>query len=190
MTRLRILFDADDVAENLLESWLDALNDRYGTSVKAEDVTDWDIMLAFPTLSKQQVYDILQEDLVWKNLMPVPDAQEYLQQLHDEGHELYMVTATDYRTSHVKIERILELFPFLDTEHIIIAHHKQMITGDVLIDDNPRNLVGGHYFRILFDRPHNRKFDEKKYGICRAVDWKQVHRLIYENLVFSSDGNV
>ena len=36
--------------------------------------------------------------------------------------------------------------------------------GDVLIDDGPHNLVNGPYFRILFDQPHNRGIDEKKYG--------------------------
>lgn len=151
MTRLRILFDADDVAETLLEGWVKTLNERYGTTTSVEDVTDWDVSKAFPTLTKQQIYGVLQEDEVWAKLTPMPGAQEYLKRLHDEGHELYMVTATDYRTCRVKIERILELFPFLDANHIIIAHNKQMVMGDVLIDDGPHNLVNGPYFRILFD---------------------------------------
>lgn len=171
MNRLKILFDADDVAETLVQGWVSILNERYGTSVSLEDVTDWDISLAFPTLTKKQIYGVLQEEQIWANLQPIPGAQEYLQRLYDEGHELYMVTATDYRTCRVKIERILELFPFLDAEHIIIAHNKQMVTGDVLIDDGPHNLVGGRYFRILFDQPHNRGFDEKKYGMYRAGGW-------------------
>lgn len=190
MTRLRILFDADDVAENLLESWIGALNEKYGTTVTAEDVTDWDISAAFPTQTKQQIYGALQKDEVWANLTPMPGAQKYLKQLYDEGHDLYMVTATDYRTCRVKIERILELFPFLDIEHIIIAHNKQMIKGDVLIDDGPHNLINGPYFRILFDRPHNRGINEKKYGMYRAVGWEQVYQLIHENLVFKSDDDV
>lgn len=164
MTHLTILFDADDVAEMLLNSWVKILNGRYGTTTSVEDVTDWDISVAFPTLTKQQIYSVLQGNELWANLTPMPGAQEYLGRLHDEGHELYMVTATDYRTCYAKIERILELFPFLDAEHIIIAHHKQMITGDVLIDDGPHNLIGGRFFRILFDRPHNRSFDEKDTG--------------------------
>lgn len=187
MNHLRILFDADDVAETLVQGWVNILNEQYGTSVSLEDVTDWDISLAFPTLTKKQIYGVLQDERLWANLQPIPGAQEYLQRLHDEGHELYMVTATDYRTCRVKIERILELFPFLDAEHIIIAHHKQMVMGDVLIDDGPHNLVGGHYFRILFDQPHNRCFDENKYGMYRAVGWEQVYKLIHENLVFEPD---
>lgn len=141
-------------------------------------------------MTKQQIYGVLQEDEVWAKLTPMPGAQEYLKRLHDEGHELYMVTATDYRTCRVKIERILELFPFLDANHIIIVHNKQMVMGDVLIDDGPHNLVNGPYFRILFDQPHNRGINEKKYGMYRAVGWEQVYQLIHENLVFKPDDDV
>lgn len=183
MKRLRILFDADDVAEMLLEDWVKMLNDRYGTSVCVDDVTDWDVSLAFPMLTKEQIYGVLQDNELWENLTPMPGAQEYLKKLYDEGHELYMVTATDYRTCRVKVERILELFPFLDADHIIIAHNKQMIMGDVLIDDGPHNLVGGRYFRILFNQPHNRGFNAEKHGMHRAFSWKQVYKLIHENLV-------
>lgn len=187
MNHLRILFDADDVADSLHEAWVGALNKKYGTMASVEDITDWDISVAFPTLTKQQIFSVLQEDELWANLTPIPGAQKYLKQLYDEGHELYMVTATDYRTCRVKIERILELFPFLDASHIIIAHNKQMVMGDVLIDDGPHNLVNGPYFRILFDQPHNRGINEKKYGMYRAVGWEQVYQLIHENLVFKSD---
>ena len=84
----------------------------------------------------------------------------------------------------------MELFPFLDANHIIIAHNKQMVMGDVLIDDGPHNLINGPYFRILFDQPHNRGIDEKKYGMHRAVGWEQVYQLIHENLVFKPDNDV
>lgn len=190
MANLRILIDADDVAETLQECWVDALNKRYGTTASIEDVTDWDVTKTFPTLTKQQVFGVLQGSEVWANLAPMPGAQKYMKRLYDEGHELYIVTATDYRTCRVKIERLLELFPFMDAEHIIIAHHKQMVMGDVLIDNGPHNLIDGPYFRILFDQPHNRGFDEKKYGMYRAVDWKQAYQLIQEHLVFKSDSNV
>ena len=61
--------------------------------------------------------------------------------------------------------------------------NQQMVRGDVLIDDGPHNLVNGQYFRILFDAPHNRGFNEKKYGMHRAVGWEQAYQLIHENLV-------
>lgn len=55
MKKLTILFDADDTVENLSDCWIAMLNERYGTSVTPEDVHSWDISLAFPTLTKEQV---------------------------------------------------------------------------------------------------------------------------------------
>lgn len=114
MQRLTILFDADDVAENLCECWVNALNQKYGTNVHVEDVTQWDMSLAFPRLTREQVYGVLQTSAVYQRLSPMPGAQEYLQKLREDGHELYMVTATDYRSCPAKFERILSLFPWLD----------------------------------------------------------------------------
>lgn len=117
MTRLRILFDADDVAEDLIGNWVLAVNEKYGTAVTPEDVRDWDITKAFPTLTREQIFSVLDENELWENLEAIPGSQSYLQRLFDDGHELYMVTATDYRTCEAKIERMLKLFPFLDSKH-------------------------------------------------------------------------
>ena len=58
MKKLTILFDADDTVENLSDCWIAMLNERYGTSVTPEDVHGWDISLAFPTLTKEQVFGV------------------------------------------------------------------------------------------------------------------------------------
>lgn len=91
-----------------------------------------------------------------------------------------MVTASGYRTCKTKVERLLELFPFLDWEHIIITSNKQMVRGDVLIDDGPHNLVGGEYFKILFDRPHNRSFDHVANDTLRVSTWEEIDKVIHE----------
>lgn len=180
MRPLTILFDADDTAENLLNCWVEMLNERYGTTVTIEDVKQWNVALAFPELTEEQVYGVLQMDALWERLSPLPGSQRVLKQLCDEGHNLYMVTASDYRTSKAKFDRILALFPFLDARHIIITSHKQMVKGDILIDDGPHNLIGGEYFKILFDRPHNRAFDAASEGAVRAFSWDDVYKMIHQ----------
>jgi len=187
MNQLTILFDADDTAEDLVSAWTHALNERYGTNVGIEDITDWDITKSFPSLSSDQIFGILEEDTVWRNLQPMPDSQNYLSLLQNEGHNLYMVTATKWRTVPFKLPRLLELFPFMDDSHIILAHEKQIIHGDVLIDDKPENLIGGRYFRILYDRPHNRNFRESWYGIYRTTNWAEVYRTIREDLLYANE---
>lgn len=178
MEPLTILFDADDVSENLVNCWIALLNERYGTSVAFEDINSWDMTLAFPTLTKQQIFGVLSEDALWEGLEPIPGSQRILQKWFDQGHKLYMVTASDYRTCKVKMERIFELFPFLDWEHVILTSNKQMIRGDILIDDGVHNLIGGAYYKILFNRPHNLGVDVEKYGIHRADTWDEIDALV------------
>ena len=176
---MTILFDADDTVENLLNCWIGMLNEKYGTKVSVEDVTDWNVGLFFPTLTREQVYSVLHDDELWKRLEPIPGSVEVLQKLYDEGHQLYMVTATNYHTCKTKVERLLELFPFLDWDHIIITSNKQMVKGDILIDDGPHNLVDGEYFKILFDRPHNRSFDAAAHQMLRATTWEEIDQAVH-----------
>lgn len=89
MKKLTILFDADDTVENLSDCWIAMLNERYGTSVTPEDVHGWDISLAFPTLTKEQVFGVLYDDELWRRITPIPGSVEVLQKLYDEGHQLY-----------------------------------------------------------------------------------------------------
>lgn len=175
---MTILFDADDTAENLLECWVSTLNRRHGTSVNKDEITEWDMTLAFPTLSPEEVFSPLYEDDFWKQVTPLPGCIEYLQRLIADGHELYMVTATDYRTCRAKIDRLLEIFPFLSQDHIIICNNKQMIRGDILIDDAPHNLIGGRYRKILMSAPHNRDFNAAAHDIYRANSWDAVYSII------------
>ncbi len=178
-----ILFDADDTAENLVECWISMLNERYGTSVSVEDVTEWDLSSAFPSLTKEQVYGVLTEDELWSRLQPMPGSVEVLQKLKNDGHELYMVTASDYRTLKTKMERIFQLFPFLDWDHVIVAHNKQMVNGDFLIDDGTHNLVGAKYVPIIYTRPHNKNFDTYSTCMLRADSWQEV----YDTISFYAD---
>lgn len=183
MKKLTILFDADDTVENLSDCWIAMLNERYGTSVTPEDVHGWDISLAFPTLTKEQVFGVLHDDELWRRITPIPGSVEVLQKLYDEGHQLYMVTVSSYHTCKTKVERLLELFPFLDWKHIIFACNKQMVRGDVLIDDAPHNLVGGEYAKILFDRPHNRSFDHVAHDALRVNTWEEIDQVIHSYLL-------
>jgi len=48
------------------------------------------------------------------------------------------------------------------------------VHGDYLIDDGVHNFEGGHYKGILFDRPHNRLFDDKAAGLTRVHTWDEI----------------
>lgn len=180
MKTLRILCDADDTIENLSVHWIDALNKAYNTTVKKEEVTDWDMQEAFPRLSREQILEPIYRKDFWKRITPIKDSGHYLRRLIEDGHDLYIVTATNYQTSDVKIARLMELFPFLQPEKIIVAHNKHIIRGDVLIDDGVHNLLGGEYRKLLFTQPCNKSFDAEGNGMTRVHSWKEVYGTIKE----------
>lgn len=175
MKKFTILFDADDTVEDLLGPWLSILNKTYDASIVPEDVTDWNVASFFPQLTKEQVFAPLYDKHFWSLIEPIGGSVRNLQKLLADGHDLYMVTASNYQTCAAKVERLLEIFQFLDWNHIILASNKQMVKGDILVDDGPHNLVGGEYMKFLFDRPHNRSFKENEHGIKRVYTWDEFY---------------
>lgn len=176
---MKILVDMDDVLENLSEAWIGYLNNEYGTDVDRDTVRDWDMRLSFPDLTPAQIYAPLYDDEFWLTVRPIPGAAEALEKIIADGHEVYVVTASNYTTIKTKMEEVLfKYYPFLDWRNVIVAYNKQMIRGDVMIDDGPHNLVGGDYGKILLDAPHNRNFDEKSYGVFRAKNWDDVLHIL------------
>lgn len=175
MRRLRILVDMDDTIEHLLDAWIRCLNKRHGTTVKYADVTEWDLCKSFPTLTKEQIYAPLVEDDFWKTVEPMRDAADVLKWAIDEGHEIYIVTATAYETVKSKMENVLfKHFPFISWKNVIIAQNKQMIRGDILVDDAPHNLEGGDYIKLLMTAGHNRLYNAEKNGMYRVDTWQAV----------------
>ena len=176
-----ILIDMDDTMEQLLKAWIKGVNDRYGCSVSYEEVTSWDVSKPFPGLTREQVYAIPDEPGFWGTVEPIEGAAEAIRHFMDEGHEVYIVTATPYISVTEKMDDLLfRWFPFITWDQVIIAKNKQLIRGDVLIDDGIHNLEGGDYIKILMTAPHNRNYDAEGNGMIRVHTWKEIETIIDE----------
>lgn len=175
-----ILIDMDDVMTDLLTPWVEYLNDKHDLSVYTSDITAWDMSLFFPTLSKEEIYQPLDEENFWKTVKPQEGAVYYLNKLCNE-YQVYIVTATSLNNIKYKVDHIIKpYFPFINTRNIIVSNNKQMISGDVLIDDNINNLLGGKYDKILFSRPHNYNYLPKDYPIVIADGWEDCYKKIHK----------
>lgn len=169
-----ILVDMDDVLECLVAGWVECLNEQYGTDVCPDAVNDWNIGKAFPSLTHEQVYAVECDECLWDHVKPMPGADEGLRTLLSDGHTVYIVTATKYQTLKSKMEKVLfHYFPYLTWDQVIITSHKELIKGDILIDDGPHNMSGGEHRKILFDACHNRSFDESTVGAVRVRNWAE-----------------
>lgn len=174
-----ILVDMDDTIENLGLAWVDYLNRKYDKNVNWYDIRKWDMQIPYPDLTEEQIYGALNDEELWDNVTAKEDASHYLKKLMDEGNKVYIVTASWYTTILPKMERCLfKLFPFLTWSQVIVVLDKHMIKGDILIDDNPLNLVGGDYFGVLFTAPHNIEYDDSSTDIVRVDNWKSAYLII------------
>lgn len=175
---MTILIDCDDVLEDLVSCWVSELNTKFGTRVNVENITEWKLAKFFPTLTSDELYSPLFDPEMWAKLEVMPDAPQIVKRLIDDGHKVRIVTATHYGTVLPKVKRILEMYPFLKWEDIIIASDKSMILGDVLIDDGVHNLESVSCMKILFDRPHNHLYDAEANGMHRVKTWREIYKLI------------
>ena len=176
---MTILIDMDDTIESLLKAWVNGVNRKYGRSVSCEDVTSWDVSAAFPGLTREEVYAVPLEQGFWKTVEPIPGAAEAIQRFMDAGHEVFIVTATPYESVTEKMTEVLfRYFPFLTWKQLIITSRKQLIRGDVLIDDGVHNLEGGDYVKILMTAPHNRNYDAEANGMIRVQTWAEIEEVI------------
>lgn len=181
MKQFTILVDMDDTIENFCEEWISTLNMKYNLDVKYSDITDWNISKFYPSLSKSELYEPLSTERFWRRVVPFRDAQHYLPKLMEDGHKIYIVTASHHDTVAYKLNHVLfKYFPYFTYKDVIICSDKQMIRGDFLIDDGAHNLTGGEYKGILMDRFHNRSFDNEFYRIPRVKNWGQIYSLIKE----------
>ncbi len=179
MVKKTILVDMDEVLDDMDRKWVSYLNSRYGTHTRYEDVKEWDMTKAFPGLSRGQVYGAILEEELYRNFEPTEGAAEVLQKLIGEGHDIFVVTNTPYQVAKVKMEEVLfKYYPFLSWEQCIFTSKKQMIRGDVLIDDSPGNLEGGEYVKLLFSAPYNRDYDAEKNGMIRVNSWEEIYAVI------------
>lgn len=180
MKKLTILVDMDDTVEHLLPAWVDRLNAEHSLDKKIEDMTEWDMTKNFPELEEELIFAPLMERGFWKNVKPIPGAPLYIGMLIQDGHDVYIVTASQPATVEMKLTEVLfKYFPTIDYKHVIVASNKQMIRGDVIIDDAPFNLVGAVGYKILMDTPVNQSFEcNQENGIVRVSSWQQIYELI------------
>ena len=171
---MKILIDLDCVCNNLVEEWILYLNNKYNLNVKYEDITNYDITLAFPTLTKEQIIEPLISQCLVDKYKPIKDSQKYLKRLYEDGHEIRFVTASHYECMKNKCEWMLKYYPFIKYTDIWMIHDKQWIDADVLLDDCIDNLVNGKYLGVCYSQPWNQTYNKK----LTINNWKEFYNLI------------
>lgn len=159
--RPRVLCDMDDVLNNFLGYLLKVYNQRNGTNIKRSDIKDWDIS-QFVDIS---IFDIIKEEGFFERIPEKGKAIKTLKELiKSTKYDVYIVTACTTDTElEQKFKWFEKMLPDFDKNRIIRCKEKEIIRGDVLIDDKLDNLYRCEPYMkcVVFDMPHNR--DEQRF---------------------------
>lgn len=174
-----IAIDFDSVLNNLLTPWINYLNIKHQVNIQEEDVTEWDMTKAFPTLNPQQVFEPLYVDDFWKHVKPLPGAYSTVHNMQKDGFNYYIVTDSNYQTLASKMNNcLLKYFKnLIRPSDVIVTSHKELILCDYIIDDYEENLKNNKGYRILIDKPYNRKANKCTYDF-RANDITEAYEFI------------
>lgn len=174
-----IACDIDNTVCNLQEAVLELFNKNNGTNYTLNDFEDYNIENVLSIKEAVKIKEMYASKTIYNNVKPIAKAQESLQKLVNEGHQVYLVTDAIPKNYAEKVAWINHFFPFIDNAHIVAMKHKHLFKCDVLIEDNVQNLISGlHYDRILLNYPWNQKVHDEVYGIYRCNNWNEIMKAI------------
>lgn len=172
---MTIAIDMDNVLCNLQEVVIKLFNDRYKTNYTLEYFTDYDVAHILPKNEAVLMKTMYGEDNLYSNVKPLIGAQNTVEKLINDGHQVYIVSDIIPKTYAEKVEWLKFYFPQIDEAHIVAMKHKHLFKCDLMIEDNLQNLLAKPYYeRICFDYAWNRNISDYVYGIHRVYSWDEV----------------
>jgi len=196
-----ILLDIDDTIAAFGPFYWNLHNTVFDDNVNYFDVIDWDL----DKFSKRgpDAYKLFKYPGLFRNLPPMPYAKEFVEKLREKG-EVIVVSDSPSGTSYKetvnldcinkdhkiefphsnpaddKREWLKEHFNF-KKEDIIFTSRKELVMGDILIDDKPATYEKFKKLNrniILMDAPYNQHIQTN----WRAKDLNQAIEMVYAML--------
>ncbi len=174
---MRLGIDLDGVCADTVGRWLELYNKEYSDCLTHANIIRWELHEFVKPECGTKLYNYLNEEKFFSGLDPIPGCTEALAELHELGHELFIVTASPRKAPTAafdKLSWVEKHFPFFDTKNFITTHRKDMIDVEILLDDSPHNLLTFPGMACAFDQPWNQGVDAE----YRVKVWAEFVALI------------
>ena len=141
MRKLRLIFDLDAIIANLLDSWLEWYNQAYDDDLIIDDLTSYHLEDHVKPECGKNVFKFFHPPERYGMIPILPGASEGLSYLRKAEHDILICTATAGSTAQQKYEIVKRAAPWIKRENIFIGSRKEVLKGDVFIDDAPKNIL-------------------------------------------------
>jgi 5'(3')-deoxyribonucleotidase len=165
-----IFLDMDETLVNLVDPWLSYLNEQSGMDLKRDEVGAYSVEENYEhLLSRTQIFKPFKTKGFWVDLPPFEGAIDFVREL-DVSYTVYLATipALGKVCAYEKEKWMAKHLPFLDRSRLILCHHKYLLKGKALLDDNPKYLCHFQGQRLLYDKPWNSDEALRKEAISPA----------------------
>ena len=178
---MRIVLDQDQVLALWVERILEWYNQDYKTNFLREDVKEyWGMDNLLGAQGRDFLRSCMRYPELYRDLDPVEGAIAGVKSLVDAGHDVVIATAIPSCAGiayHGKLEWIRRNMPFFDLKNFIAIQRKDLLDGDLLLDDAPHHIDAWNKTdrtSVVFDCPWNQgvKADH------RIKNWKEFLELI------------
>ncbi|MDR0286666.1 MAG: guanylate kinase [Clostridiales bacterium] len=151
--KLTIAIDFDDVLGDCNGYAVRITNEKHNLNLTLEDIVSWG-ELGNDTDKRLECF---KEASFFENQPLLPGAKEFIRELLSKpNRDVLIVTAIEPQFMQARAARILSEFPELKPENIIMAARKEKIRADMLLDDNPQNILKSIAdYPVLYRRPWN-----------------------------------
>lgn len=172
---MTIFVDMDDVLADTYGKHIEWYNRDFNKNLKRESILSGEVRDNVPPEHKENIQNHAWTSGFFLELEPLPNSIEVMAALCKQ-HEVYIATAaTQFPNSlKEKSDWLATYFPFIDWQHQIMCGNKNILKGDLLIDDRAYNLEHFDGETLLFSNPHN--IHETAYK--RVYNWQEIGALL------------
>lgn len=151
--KTKIILDCDDVLYPCNQRALELLNEEKGTKFTLNHIFKWGIMGT--DLDERLKY--FKDPSFIRELHPYEGARGFIRALSKMG-EIFVATSVAPMCAGERVTSILKYFPEISPENILIGSRKDMLHGDILLDDGMHNIIDSKVdYPVLFRQPWNQR---------------------------------
>lgn len=151
--RITVSLDVDDVLYECIPYAIKLANEnyKYDPPIDVKEVDGWG------RLGKRTdiIFEFFQEEEFFRSQPVIEGAKAFIKDLSKYA-EIIIVTAIAPKFMSIRAQRIMQDFPEIKPENIIISTRKDLVKADITLDDGAHNISSsGALYPVLLRKPWN-----------------------------------